>query len=98
MTFGLAGSSYYHDEHCERRALALLLGKTFGLKVGALSLLCQDPNVRRALYDAASYCPHTGSIGLEAKAKWDAENKNVTNDVDQYRKYKESLSSEKSID
>jgi len=73
--------------------LAQVLNK-FGLKVGALSLLCQDPNVRRALYDAASYCPHTGSIGLDAKAKWDAENESVTNEVDQYRKYKESLNNE----
>ena len=96
ITFGLAGSGYYHDPFCERRLLSKQLF-SFGLRVGALSLLCQDPNVRRALYDAASYCPHTGSVGLKAKAKWDAENKNVTNEVDQYRKYKESLSSEKSI-
>ncbi|BAQ94056.1 hypothetical protein [uncultured phage_MedDCM-OCT-S28-C10] len=93
VTFGIAGSSYYHDPYCERRMLAKQL-HSFGLRVGALALLCQDPNVRRALYEAASYCPHSGSIGLQAKAKWDAENKSVTNQVDQYRKYKESLNNE----
>lgn len=96
VTFGLAGSSYYHDPYCERRLLSKQLF-SFGLRVGALSLLCQDPNVRRALYDAGSYCPINSKIGLEAKAEWDKLNTDVTNDVDQYRKYKESLSSEKSI-
>ena len=90
VTFGLAGSSYYHDKYCERRLLAQTLNK-FGLKIGALSLLCQDPNVRRALYDAASYCPINGKIGKDAKAEWDKLNADVTDQVDQYRVYKESL-------
>ena len=90
VTFGIAGSGYYHDPYCERRMLAQVLNK-FGLKVGALSLLCQDPNVRKALYDAASYCPINGKIGLEAKAEWDKLNADVTDQVDQYRVYKESL-------
>tara|TARA_Y200000002_G_scaffold311299_1_gene268309 strand:- start:1449 stop:2057 length:609 start_codon:yes stop_codon:yes gene_type:complete len=90
VTFGLAGSSYYHDSYCERRLLAQTLNK-FGLKIGALSLLCQDPNVRRALYDAASYCPINGKIGKDAKAEWDKLNADVTDQVDQYRVYKESL-------
>ena len=90
VTFGIAGSSYYHDPYCERRLLATTLDK-MGLRIGALSLLCQDPNVRRALYDAASYCPINGKIGKEAKAEWDKLNADVTDQVDQYRIYKESL-------
>lgn len=90
VTFGIAGSSYYHDPYCERRLLATTLDK-MGLRIGALSLLCQDPNVRRALYDAASYCPINGKIGKEAKAEWDKLNADVTDQVDQYRVYKESL-------
>lgn len=90
VTFGIAGSSYYHDSYCERRLLATTLDK-MGLRIGALSLLCQDPNVRRALYDAASYCPINGKIGKEAKAEWDKLNADVTDQVDQYRIYKESL-------
>ena len=90
VTFGSAGSSYYHDPYCERRLLATTLDK-MGLRIGALSLLCQDPNVRRALYDAASYCPINGKIGKEAKAEWDKLNADVTDQVDQYRIYKESL-------
>lgn len=90
VTFNIAGSSYYHDSYCERRLLATTLDK-MGLRIGALSLLCQDPNVRRALYDAASYCPINGKIGKEAKAEWDKLNADVTDQVDQYRIYKESL-------
>ena len=94
VTFGLAGSGYFHDPYCERRMLAQVLNK-FGLKVGALSLLCQDPNVRKALYDAGSYCPiHSNGkavVGLAAKAEWDKLNADVTDDVNQYRQYKESL-------
>ena len=86
VTFGIAGSSYYHDPYCERRLLATTLDK-MGLRIGALSLLCQDPNVRRALYDAASYCPINGKIGKEAKAEWDKLNADVTDQVDQYRIY-----------
>ena len=90
VTFGIAGSGYFHDKYCERRLLATTLDK-MGLRIGALSLLCQDPNVRRALYDASSYCPINGKIGKEAKAEWDKLNADVTDQVDQYRIYKESL-------
>tara|TARA_R110000787_G_scaffold127089_1_gene238417 strand:- start:115 stop:720 length:606 start_codon:yes stop_codon:yes gene_type:complete len=97
ITFGLAGSGYYHDPFCERRLLSKQLF-SFGLRVGALSLLCQDPNVRRALYESGSYCPINSKIGLEAKAEWDKQNAKANNQIETYKEYKQSLNREKDLD
>ena len=64
-TFG----SYYVDEECERRKSVAVLAK-LGMKVAAISLMCQDDKVWRAMMDAGSPCPIDGLIGDKAKAKW----------------------------
>ena len=42
-----------------------------GMKVAAVSTLCADPRVWDAMYMAGTVCPYMGSIGDEAKQKWE---------------------------
>jgi len=64
-TFG----SYYVDPNCERRKSVSVLAK-LGMKVAAISLMCQDKNVWQAMMDAGTPCPIDGLIGEKAKEKW----------------------------
>ena len=68
---GFSGTygSYYTDPNCERRKSVSVLAK-LGMKVAAISLMCQDENVWKAMMDAGTPCPIEGLIGEEAKAKW----------------------------
>ena len=42
----------------------------YGMKVAAVSILCQDPRVWDAMTDAGTPCPARGSIGAEAAQYW----------------------------
>ena len=64
-TFG----SYYVDPNCERRKSVAVLSK-LGMKVAAISLMCQDENVWEAMMMAGTPCPVDGLIGEKAKARW----------------------------
>ena len=68
---GFSGSfgSYMRDDECERRKATSVLAK-LGMKVAAISLMCQDENVWQSMWDAGTPCPIEGLIGEEAKAKW----------------------------
>ena len=68
---GFSGSfgSYYTDPDCQRRKSVAVLAK-LGMKVAAISLMCQDKNVWQAMMDAGTPCPIDGLIGEKAKARW----------------------------
>jgi hypothetical protein len=68
---GFSGSfgSYYTDPNCERRKSVAVLSK-LGMKVAAISLMCQDVDVWQAMMDAGTPCPIEGLIGEKAKARW----------------------------
>jgi len=68
---GFSGSfgSYYTDPNCERRKSVSVLAK-LGMKVAAISLMCQDENVWQAMMDAGTPCPIEGLIGAKAKERW----------------------------
>ena len=64
-TFG----SYMRDDECERRKSTSVLAK-LGMKVAAISLMCQEENVWQSMWDAGTPCPIDGLIGEKAKARW----------------------------
>ena len=68
---GFSGSfgSYMVDEECERRKSVAVLAK-LGMKVAAISLMCQDEKVWEAMWNAGTPCPIEGLIGTKAKEKW----------------------------
>lgn len=78
---GFSGSfgSYMVDEECERRKSVAVLAK-LGMKVAAISLMCQDENVWQAMMDAGTPCPIEGLIGAKAKERWmEKRKKELTN-------------------
>ena len=58
--------------NCER----LKLSKTIydmGMKVAAVSVMCQDVRIFKAMEMAGTPCPFLGTIGAEAQEQWDKE-------------------------
>ena len=66
---GLSGGTYYTDENCERIKLSKVLND-LGMKVAAVSILCQDPRVFFAMEQSGTPCPFEGKIGKEASDQW----------------------------
>jgi hypothetical protein len=68
---GIAIGSTFTDKNCERLKLA---GRLYdmGMKVAAVSTLCQDERVFTAMMNAGTPCPVDGKIGEQAKVIWEA--------------------------
>ncbi len=66
---GISTGMAVTDETCQLVLLAKLVAG-LNLKVGSVSILCQDPRVFQGLWDAALYCPKEGKIGEEARDLW----------------------------
>ena len=67
---GLSFGATARDFNCERIKLAKNLFD-MGMKVAAVSTLCQDRRVFDAMMNAGTPCPVDGKIGEEAKEIWD---------------------------
>lgn len=67
---GFATGQTVTDENCERLKLARSL-YGMGMKVAAVSMLCQDERVFEAMNMAGTPCPIDGKIGEQAKKLWD---------------------------
>ena len=66
---GLASGIVIDDELCQKLKLSRSL-YAYGMKVAAVSILCQDPRVWDSMTDAGTPCPAKGSIGAEAAQYW----------------------------
>ena len=67
--FGVSGGGTVRDKNCEILKLSRTLYGA-GLKVAAVSLLCQDARVFDAMMSAGTPCPYEGKIGTQAKESW----------------------------
>jgi hypothetical protein len=77
---GLSAGRTVRDQNCERMKLSKTL-YDMGMRVAAVSLLCQDPRVFKAMEMAGTPCPFMGKIGEEATAAW-VENADARPDKD----------------
>ena len=66
---GVSGGTYRVDENCERIKLSKVLND-LGMKVAAVSILCQDERVFHAMIQSGTPCPYNGKIGNEALKEW----------------------------
>ena len=66
---GISGGKHFRDLNCERIKLSKVL-YDYGMKVAAVSILCQDERVFEAMLMAGTPCPFEGKIGPEAIALW----------------------------
>ena len=69
LGFGVSGGKHVRDLNCERIKLSKVL-YDYGMKVAAVSLLCQDERVFFAMQMAGTPCPFEGKIGKEALEQW----------------------------
>ena len=69
---GIAIGSTFVDKNCERLKLSKTL-YDMGMKVAAVSTLCQDERVFTAMMNAGTPCPVDGKIGNEAKVIWESD-------------------------
>jgi len=68
---GLSTGEMIRDENCERLKISKTL-YDMGMKVAAVSVLCQDRRVYDAMEMAGTPCPFLGDIGDKASDKWKA--------------------------
>jgi hypothetical protein len=66
---GVATGVVIDDELCQKLKLSRSM-YAYGMKVAAVSILCQDARVWDAMTDAGTPCPARGSIGAEAAEYW----------------------------
>jgi len=66
---GISGGKHFRDLNCERIKLSKVLFD-YGMKIAAVSILCQDERVFEAMLMAGTPCPFEGKIGPEAIAQW----------------------------
>lgn len=67
---GISIGSTFVDKNCER----LKISKTLfdmGMKVAAVSVMCQDERVFSAMMNAGTPCPIDGKIGEAARDLWE---------------------------
>lgn len=69
---GISMGQTVRDMNCEKLKNAKTLYDT-GMKVAAVSVMCQDKRVFDAMMNAGTPCPYDGLIGSDAKAAWDAD-------------------------
>ena len=69
LGFGVSGGKHVRDLNCERIKLSKVL-YDYGMKVAAVSILCQDERVFEAMLMAGTPCPFEGKIGKDAMAQW----------------------------
>jgi hypothetical protein len=73
QVFGLSAGKAVRDMNCERLKLSKTL-YDMGMKVAAVSMMCQDERVFKAMEMAGTPCPYMGKIGKDATEQW-TENK-----------------------
>ena len=66
FSIGVSGGKSYVDKTCELIVLSRTL-QSFGMKVAAISLLCSDERVFKAMFLSGTPCPVEGKIGNVAK-------------------------------
>jgi hypothetical protein len=80
---GVATGVLIDDKLCQKLKLSRSMYQ-YGMKVAAVSILCQDYRVYDAMTDAGTPCPYKGSIGVEAQEGWESN----PSDIPDGSKYK----------
>ena len=78
---GISSGEMVRDENCERLKISKTL-YDMGMKVAAVSVLCQDRRVYDAMEMAGTPCPYLGEIGDKATDQWAANKQRIPPVVD----------------
>ena len=77
---GISAGGTYTEENCKRLKNAKVL-YDMGMKVAAVSTMCQDKKVFDAMMNAGTPCPYQGLIGEEAKLGWETHVEETENEL-----------------
>ncbi len=67
--FGVSMGTTVRDANCEMLLKAESLFN-MQMKTAAVSVMCQDSALWWGMWDAGTYCPIEGKVGIEAKNYW----------------------------
>ena len=67
--FGISMGTTITDKNCEMIIKAESLFN-MQMKTAAVSVMCQDAAIWWAMWDAGTFCPVEGKVGVEAKNYW----------------------------
>ena len=104
-TFGVAGAvqtqilgvstgTQITDDNCEMLKNAKTL-YDMGMKVAAVSVMCQDQRVFDAMMNAGTPCPKDGLIGEQARAAWEVSDEEEPEELKE--RIREFTSDEKTL-
>ena len=83
---GISAGTTFTEENCVRLKKSKILFD-LGMKVAAVSVMCQDKNVFDAMMHAGTPCPYDGKIGSEAKLAWETHTENEKPYAEQEKDY-----------
>lgn len=87
---GISAGKTVRDMNCERLKNAKTL-YDMGMKVAAVSTMCQDERIFKAMMNAGTPCPFDGLIGSEAKLGWEANPDSVPGNEKKTKKNRKPL-------
>ena len=73
---GISAGGTYTEENCKRLKNAKVL-YDMGMKVAAVSVMCQSKEVFDAMMQAGTPCPYDGQIGEAAKLGWETHREKI---------------------
>ena len=77
---GISAGGTFTEENCIRLKNAKVL-YDMGMKVAAVSVMCQDKKVFDAMMHAGTPCPYNGTIGEAAKLGWETHVEQTKNEL-----------------
>ncbi len=69
---GISAGRTVRDMNCEKLKNAKTM-YDMGMKVAAVSVMCQDKRIFEAMLNAGTPCPHMGLVGDKARVAWEME-------------------------
>ena len=69
---GISAGRTVRDMNCEKLKNAKTM-YDMGMKVAAVSVMCQDERIFSAMLNAGTPCPHMGLVGDKARLAWEME-------------------------
>jgi hypothetical protein len=90
QVLGISGGAAVRDMNCERLKNAKTL-YDMGMKVAAVSIMCQDKRVYDAMEMAGTPCPYDGKIGQEAKQQWEENSEKKPEKIEEDKDFTDTL-------
>lgn len=79
---GISAGTTFTEENCIRLKNSKVL-YDMGMKVAAVSVMCQDPKVFDAMMHAGTPCPYDGQIGEAAKLGWESHVEETRKEIEE---------------